>query len=89
MQRKPVTLVNQLGLHARAASKLVQTATAFDAEVWIEREHRRVSAKSIMGVLMLAAPVGTELMLETDGSDEQAAMSALERLIADRFGEGE
>ena len=89
MQRKQVTLVNRLGLHARAASKLVQTATAFDAEVWIEREHRRVSAKSIMGVLMLAAPMGTELMLETDGADEQVAMSALEALIADRFGEGE
>lgn len=82
-------MVNRLGLHARAASKLVQTATAFDAEVWIEREHRRVSAKSIMGVLMLAAPMGTELMLETDGADEQVAMSALEALIADRFGEGE
>lgn len=89
MQRESITLSNRLGLHARAASKLVQVATAFDAEIWIEREHRRVSAKSIMGVLMLAAPVGTELILETQGEDEQAAMTALLDLIADRFGEGE
>ncbi|MEM7053761.1 MAG: HPr family phosphocarrier protein [Pseudomonadota bacterium] len=89
MLREPMTLINRLGLHARAASKLVQTATRFEAEIWLEREHRRVSAKSIMGVLMLAAPVGTELVLETDGPDEQAAMKALIELIADRFGEDE
>ena len=89
MLREPVTLVNRLGLHARAASKLVQTASGFEAQIWLEREHRRVSAKSIMGVLMLAAPLGTELTLETEGPDEQAAMKALTDLIADRFGEGE
>ncbi|MEM1082330.1 MAG: HPr family phosphocarrier protein [Pseudomonadota bacterium] len=89
MQRESVQLINRLGLHARAASKLVQAASGFQAEVWLERDHRRVSGKSIMGVLMLAAPVGTELVLETDGVDEAEAMSTLRLLINERFGEPE
>ncbi len=87
MIRREVTLVNRLGLHARAASRLVQAAAAHTCDVWLERDGRRVNAKSIMGVLMLAAPCGSELVLECDGSDEQAACEALQALIADRFGE--
>ena len=87
MIRRRVTLVNKLGLHARAASKLVQTAAGFHSAVWIENGHRRVNGKSIMGVLMLAAPCGSELDLEIDGDDEDAAMDALVALIEDRFGE--
>lgn len=89
MKRSRVTLVNKLGLHARAASKLVQKAAGFESEIWLTRDHRRVNAKSIMGVLMLAAPVGTELTLECEGSDEHAAHAALVELIAERFGEEE
>lgn len=88
IQRRAV-LQNRLGLHARAASKLVQTAARFEAETWVAREDRRVNAKSIMGVLLLAAPCGTELLLETSGQDEELAMAALEALIDDRFGEAE
>lgn len=88
MITRTVTLSNRLGLHARAASKLVQTAAAYQADVWITKAHRRVSGKSIMGVLMLAAPCGTTLELETDGEDETEAMEALVALIDDRFGEG-
>lgn len=88
IQRRAV-LQNRLGLHARAASKLVQTAARFEAETWLAREDRRVNAKSIMGVLLLAAPCGTELLLETSGQDEELAMAALEALIDDRFGEAE
>lgn len=87
MIRQPVTLVNKLGLHARAASKLVQTATRFESAIWIHREHRRINGKSIMGVLMLAAPCGSELELEIDGNDEAEARDALVELIAERFGE--
>ncbi len=87
MIRREVTLVNRLGLHARAASRLVQAAAAHPCDVWLERDERRVNAKSIMGVLMLAAPCGSTLVLECDGSGEQAACEALEALIADRFGE--
>lgn len=89
MIRRELKLINRLGLHARAASRLVQTAAGHDCQVWLERDGRRVNAKSIMGVLMLAAPMGTELVLECDGADEQAACDAIETLIADRFGEGE
>lgn len=89
MIRRDVTLSNRLGLHARAASKLVQTAAGYDCEVWLERGDRRVNAKSIMGVLLLAAPLGSELVLETDGADEDAAMAALVTLIENRFGESE
>ncbi|MGB0514249.1 MAG: HPr family phosphocarrier protein [Wenzhouxiangellaceae bacterium] len=87
MIRRQVTLCNKLGLHARAASKLVQTATGFDCSIWLERDHRRVNAKSIMGVLMLAAPCGTTLEVECDGPDEKPAMDAIEELIEQRFGE--
>ncbi len=89
MIRRDIVLVNRLGLHARAASKLVQAASAHNCQVWLEREGKRVNAKSIMGVLLLAAPVGTELVLETRGPEEEAAMAALVNLIEDRFGEPE
>ncbi len=89
MKTERVTLCNRLGLHARAASKLVSTAAEFQCSVWMVRDDRRVNAKSIMGVLMLAAPVGTELVIECEGADEDAAMAALVRLVEDRFGEDE
>ncbi|MEN1726802.1 MAG: HPr family phosphocarrier protein [Pseudomonadota bacterium] len=89
MIRREVTLINRLGLHARAASKLVQTASAYPAQVWLCRDERRVNAKSIMGVLLLAAPCGSELVLEIDGEQEAEAMEALVALIDDRFGEAE
>jgi phosphocarrier protein len=89
MERRHVQLVNRLGLHARAASKLVQKAAEFDCEVRLLRDERRVNAKSIMGVLMLAAPVGTELVIECDGPDEAAAAAALVALVEHRFGEAE
>jgi phosphocarrier protein HPr len=89
MIRRDFTLTNRLGLHARAASRLVQTASEFESEVWLERDGRRVNAKSIMGVLLLAAPFGTELVLEVDGPDEMAAGEKLLGLIEDRFGEGQ
>ncbi len=82
------TIVNQLGLHARASAKLTKMAGSFPCDVWISRGDRRVNAKSIMGVMMLAAGIGTEVTLETDGDQEQAAMDALLALIADKFGEG-
>lgn len=84
-----VTIVNKLGLHARAASRLVNCASAFAADVWISRGQREVNGKSIMGVLTLAAGKGTELGVRIDGTDEQAAMEAITGLIADYFGEGE
>jgi len=89
MKTSRVTLANKLGLHARAASKLVNTAAGFQCDVSLTRDDRRVNAKSIMGVLMLAAPVGTELVIECDGPDEDQALEALERLVQDLFGEGE
>lgn len=89
MTRRTIRLVNRLGLHARAASRLVQVAAGFDSAVWLERDGRRVNAKSIMGVLMLAAPVGSELILECDGPDEDDAARAVEALVEDRFGEDE
>jgi len=81
--------VNKLGLHARASAKLTQLAGSFKCEVWLARNGRRVNAKSIMGVMMLAAAKGWSLTVETDGPDEDEAMDALTRLIADRFGESE
>ncbi len=83
------TIVNKLGLHARASAKLTKLAGSFPCEVWMSKGTRRVNAKSIMGVMMLAAGVGSEVVLETDGESEQAAMDALLVLIADRFGEGQ
>ena len=83
------TIVNKLGLHARASAKLTKLAGSFPCEVWMTRGERRVNAKSIMGVMMLAAGIGSEVQLETSGEREQEAMDALLHLIADKFGEGE
>ncbi len=88
MQEKTVTIVNKLGLHARASSKLVQLANHFKSEITVARGTRVVNAKSIMGLMMLAASKGTEIRLSIDGEDEQEAMNALTILIADKFGEG-
>ena len=84
-----ITIINKLGLHARAASKLVNCASQFESEVFISRKENRVNAKSIMGVMMLAASKGVELELEIDGNDEQECRNALVELINDRFGEDE
>lgn len=89
MLKKEIEIINLLGLHARASAKLTQTASGFASEVWIARASRRVNAKSIMGVMMLAASKGTTVELETSGADEAEAMSAMEALINDKFGEGE
>jgi len=89
MLQREVEIINKLGLHARASAKLTQTASRFAAEVWISRNGRRVNAKSIMGVMMLAAAKGSTVVLEADGPDEQQAMDALTALIGDYFGEGE
>jgi phosphocarrier protein len=89
MINSTTTIVNKLGLHARASAKLTKLAGSFPCEVWMMRGERRVNAKSIMGVMMLAAGIGTEVQLETSGEREQEAMDALMALIADKFGEGE
>jgi len=89
MLRLQVEIVNRLGLHARASAKLTQLAGGFQCDVWMTRDGRRVNAKSIMGVMMLAAAKGSSIELETEGPDEQAAMNALVALIKDKFGEGE
>ena len=83
------TIINNLGLHARASAKLSKLAGSFPCEVWISKGERRVNAKSIMGVMMLAAGIGSQVTLDTDGEREQEAMDALLALIADRFGEAE
>jgi phosphocarrier protein HPr len=89
MPSKSVEIVNKLGLHARAAAKLTQVAGGFHSEIWLSRSGRRVNAKSIMGVMMLAAAKGARVEIETSGADEEAAMQALVELIAHRFGESE
>jgi len=89
MINSTTTIVNKLGLHARASAKLTKLAGSFPCEVWMTRGDRRVNAKSIMGVMMLAAGIGSEVELETNGPREQEAMDALLALIADKFGEGE
>ena len=89
MMERDVEIVNKLGLHARASAKLTQLAGQFKSEIWISRNERRINAKSIMGVMMLAANKGSTINLEVDGEDEKEAMDALLALIADRFGEGE
>jgi len=89
MQQREIEIVNKLGLHARASAKLTQLAGQFTAEVWISRDDRKVNAKSIMGVMMLAAAKGSVVAIETDGPDEAQAMTALVALIHDKFGEGE
>jgi phosphocarrier protein HPr len=83
-----IEIVNQLGLHARASAKLTQLAAQFKSEVWLARNGRRVNGKSIMGVMMLAAGIGTKVTLECNGADEAEALDALKKLIADKFGEG-
>ena len=89
MPRAEAEIVNKLGLHARASAKLTQVASRFGSEVWLSREGRRVNAKSIMGVMMLAAGRGSRLVIEAEGDDAQEAMSAILALIADGFGEEE
>jgi len=89
MLQREVEIVNKLGLHARASAKLTQLAGQFKSNIWLTRNGKRVNAKSIMGVMMLAAARGATVHLEIDGSDEEAAMDAVTGLIADCFGEGE
>jgi len=89
MASAEVMIVNKLGLHARASAKLTQVASSFSCEVWLSRNGRRVNAKSIMGVMMLAAGKGASITIEAEGDDAEAALAALQKLIADRFDEGE
>jgi phosphocarrier protein HPr len=89
MLQRETTIVNKLGLHARASAKLTQLAGRFQCEIWMTRNARRINAKSIMGVMMLAAGIGSTVLIETEGVDEQEAMDELLALIADKFGEGE
>ena len=89
MARAEIEISNKLGLHARASAKLTQLAGGFASEVWIEKGTRRINAKSIMGVMMLAAGKGSKVVVETQGDDEQEALEAILKLIADKFGEGE
>jgi phosphocarrier protein len=89
MLQQEVEIINKLGLHARASAKLTQVAGRFTSNVWISRNGRRVNAKSIMGVMMLAAAKGSTLVVETDGPDEEQAMKAVTRLISSRFEETE
>ncbi len=84
-----ITIINKLGLHARAASKLVSKASGFQSDVFIDKQGNRVNAKSIMGVMMLAAGKGAKVILEVDGSDEKDCMEAMIHLINNRFGEAE
>lgn len=89
MIQQELEIINKLGLHARASAKLTQLAAKYKSEVWMTRNKRRVNAKSIMGVMMLAAGIGAKVTLEVEGFDEQECFTALQALIADRFGEGE
>jgi phosphocarrier protein len=89
MLRQAVTIVNKLGLHARAAAKLVRLASGFESDILIKRQQREVNGKSIMGVMMLAASKGTEIEITVSGSDEISAMQALYELIGSGFGEDE
>ncbi|HCY61296.1 MAG TPA: HPr family phosphocarrier protein [Oxalobacteraceae bacterium] len=89
MIQKEIEIINKLGLHARASAKLTQLAAKYKCDVWMTRNARRVNAKSIMGVMMLAAGKGATVALETDGPDEQACFDALVALINDKFGENE
>jgi phosphocarrier protein len=89
MIRSTLTISNKLGLHARASAKLTKLAGGFRSDVFLSRNGRRVNAKSIMGVMMLAAGLGSEVQLEVEGPDERDAAEAIEALVRDRFGEGE
>jgi phosphocarrier protein len=89
MTREQVTFTNKLGLHARAAAKLVHTASAFESEIYVGTNHEEVNAKSILGILTLAATKGTPLVVRANGTDEKAAVEAIVALFADKFGEGQ
>ena len=89
MPSKEIEIINKLGLHARASAKLTQVAGGFKCDVWLSRSGRRVNAKSIMGVMMLAAGKGTTVLVEAEGADADAALAAVLKLISDKFGEGE
>lgn len=89
MIKTTTTIINKLGLHARASAKLTKLAGSYPCEVWMTKGERRINAKSIMGVMMLAAGIGTQVELETSGEQEQEAMEALLALIHDKFGEGQ
>ena len=89
MIERNIMVINKLGLHARAASRLVNCASSFEAQVWLRRDDREVNGKSIMGVLILAAATGTTLLIRTDGNDETEAMEAIEKLINNKFEEDE
>jgi phosphocarrier protein HPr len=89
MIKTTTTISNKLGLHARASAKLTKLAGSFASDVWVSKGERRVNAKSIMGVMMLAAGLGSVVEIETEGDDAQAAMDAILALINDKFGEGE
>ena len=89
MPRGDAPIINKLGLHARASAKLTQLARSFPCEVWLERNGRRVNAKSIMGVMMLAAARGSTITIDTQGERADDALQAIQELVADRFGEGE
>ena len=89
MARADVEVINKLGLHARASAKLTQVASSYPCEVWLSRNGRRVNAKSIMGVMMLAAGKGAMITIEAEGEGADAALAALQKLIADKFDEGE
>ena len=89
MPSRTLPIVNKLGLHARAAAKLTQVAGGFTSEIWLSRSGRRVNAKSIMGVMMLAAGQGTSVLVEAKGDDAEQALTAIAQLVAERFGESE
>jgi len=89
MQNKTITIINKLGLHARAAAKFVQLASSFDCEINVSLAGKKVNGKSIMGIMMLAAAKGSSIQITTAGGDEDEAISKIETLILDRFGEGE
>ena len=89
MPRGDAAIINKLGLHARASAKLTRLASGFPCEVWLERNGRRVNAKSIMGVMMLAAAKGSTITIDTEGEQADEALLAIQDLVADRFGEGE
>lgn len=89
MQQQEAEIINKLGLHARASAKLTQLAGQFQCAIWLTRNGKRVNAKSIMGVMMLAAGNGAALTVEAEGADAEAALAAIRALVADKFGEGE
>ena len=89
MHSREVEIVNKLGLHARASAKLTQVASAFKCDIWLSRSGRRVNAKSIMGVMMLAAGKGSSVLVEAQGADAEQALAAIAQLIGDKFGEAE